>query len=1019
MQHVTLLLDGLSRAAIIPFGPTLVLKLLRLSTNNDNTTDGNSSTSNADRDTTDIDMNINMEAAEQQQLQQTIISWDQIPLPFAMAIAVYIIGRYWGSRQPVRFFSNQHAVGRLAGITFALHLFSLGAGLTSIRYLLLIRFLAGFLSGFLARITSLSSSFSTTTTNTGGGPGIGWGEPDEHFYSKGSCWLEGSTKIYTTGFALSALFGGLIYNSASVNSKFEALTGQEPYTLTPMFFVFCSVIGEFALRFIFWYSSNTPHTREEPHDGDDQGILPMSFKTPPIAIPDDIFNDPLSLSRHSRSRVRIASVDSMTSANRQRADTANSETSLSEFYDCQGFDDFSSFDGEDTEDNDDVCVDKHKDTDVAIYKDAMILYENSNTPAFVPQGDCEAQIPSQYMEVCNNNERKARTMYQATQRWRWQNNVWRIHKRPHPHFEKIKKAYPHFLHGHTREGCAVIYEQPGKMDLKTLFQNGCTVEDMVEHLIFFMEYIGNTLTRKEQIVQLKGEGHRHNSSSWRTTVVMDVTGISVSMLSTDVLKYLSKAGDINNNHYPRTMKRVIIVNAPFWLSGAWSTIKSLAPDSVPVDILSPSKALGGLQKYIDDDQIPELYGGSSPYKLGDHPYENGFRDQVAASNTERGFSSQPIVIRQSSRTMQRQHSEDEETGRLVSKGSRDTSAPPLPPPPPPLQQPLRRRAQSYERRGSMEPIIEVPTPRANDSDGAFEGGILTVVSLLLFFWAAVQGSIECLMPLWIMTPPILGGLGYEPYQAGTSIFCACLVLLWVMRMKVAKTVARTSTRAPMRSFRVGVGTQFVLFILIIAVPNSVVSVARADSVINMTSTVILIATMALSSMSGRSAISILHGLACRYFVEGAKKPNSISLLYGLDRLVTDSKNGKFTQFLQMLGEISGILALAPVYAWSVLKERPSPYDASCCFYASSFMALLLYVASFSLQLNNHDEFVNHPDGSSSRGNCLEVCAVPLNDVMSLLEDAKLSPPLDAPTNGSRLPIYAGGDGGAGPLLKKV
>mmetsp|Transcript_35781 Transcript_35781/g.50700 ORF Transcript_35781/g.50700 Transcript_35781/m.50700 type:complete len:95 (-) Transcript_35781:470-754(-) len=72
MQHVTLLLDGLSRAAIIPFGPTLVLKLLRLSTNNDNTTDGNSSTSNADRDTTDIDMNINMEAAEQQQLQQTI-----------------------------------------------------------------------------------------------------------------------------------------------------------------------------------------------------------------------------------------------------------------------------------------------------------------------------------------------------------------------------------------------------------------------------------------------------------------------------------------------------------------------------------------------------------------------------------------------------------------------------------------------------------------------------------------------------------------------------------------------------------------------------------------------------------------------------------------------------------------------------------------------------------------------------------------------------------------------------------
>lgn len=956
MRHITLLLDGLSRAAIVPFGSILIQKL---------------SSQGSD-----------------------LVAWSKIPFPLALAIMVYIVGRHLGSRLDALKFAvnNQQSVARVAGVTFALHILSLGAGLSSLESLLIIRFFAGLLSGFLSCITSATQNMFGDSSSLKG------------------CTVEGADKLYTIGFAISAFLGGILYQPASMSTKFQALTGREPYTLTPMFLVFCSVAGEMGLRLIFWYSSTIRINKRRGSDVfEDEECLP--FKTPQ-QITDNKLEDPLNSSRH-KPRKRLSSrSDSGVTGNRQRVDTAQSETSLSEFYDCDVFEseDFGAAQINE-ERNDDDEWGEHNETDVAVYRDGRVVYENGS-PAFVAPGDCEGQVPANYLECCGRNERKAQKMFKATQQWRWKNNVWRIHKNPHPHFEKIKTAYPHFLHGHTKEGHVIIYEQPGKMNLKTLFRGGCTVDDMIKHYIFFMEYIGYVASAKEELVSLKAEGYRHNSSAWRTCVVMDVSGISLSMLSGDVLKYLSKAGDVNNNHLPLTMKRVFIINAPFWLSGAWSSIKGLVPESVPVEILSSSKSLEGLRKCIDDDQIPEAYGGSSAFQIGEHPYETGLKDLVISANKEKGFGDQPIMRKQESKSANDQQQaveEDEEIGRLAIPRENWESPP---------ANPVRRRQDiGFEQSASfdLEPISEISTSR--DKSTELQGGVLTLVSSFVFFWSAVQGSIECLVPLWILTPPILGGMGYVPSRAGTTLFCACIVLLWTMRTSVAKSVSQTPVRSPMRAFRVGVGAEFVLLLLIPIIPNSIVSVARSDSVVNMASTVILLATMALSSSTGRSAIAVLHEIACKSFVAGPQQPNSISALYGLDRLVSDCENGRFTSFILFMGEICGVLAVAPIYSWSVDKERPSPFDASCYFYLASFVALILYIASFSLYLNRHREFVTHPNAGNATS-FAEIISVPLNDVMSLLEDANLSTPLEYSFR-DREPNYYADVNGEERTLKKV
>jgi len=45
-------------------------------------------------------------------------------------------------------------------------------------------------------------------------------------------------------------------------------------------------------------------------------------------------------------------------------------------------------------------------------------------------------------------------------------------------------------------------------------------------------------------------------------------------------------------------------------------------------IVPSSNALEAMRKYIDDDQIPPEYGGSSPYAFREHPYEVGLNDLV-------------------------------------------------------------------------------------------------------------------------------------------------------------------------------------------------------------------------------------------------------------------------------------------------------------------------------------------------------------------------------------------------------
>lgn len=143
-----------------------------------------------------------------------------------------------------------------------------------------------------------------------------------------------------------------------------------------------------------------------------------------------------------------------------------------------------------------------------------------------------------------------------------------------------------------------------------------------------MEFFSNIICKRQEVRSLSSQCNSGDVSNWGLMVVMDVQGFGLGNLSKDVLSYLKQAGEVNKSHYPLCTKRAFIVKTSVFLAGAWSGLKGILPDTVQVDILSESKYLNSLREFIDDDQIPPEYGGSSPYRLGSHPYELGLRQLV-------------------------------------------------------------------------------------------------------------------------------------------------------------------------------------------------------------------------------------------------------------------------------------------------------------------------------------------------------------------------------------------------------
>ncbi|KAG7389936.1 hypothetical protein PHYPSEUDO_009194 [Phytophthora pseudosyringae] len=212
------------------------------------------------------------------------------------------------------------------------------------------------------------------------------------------------------------------------------------------------------------------------------------------------------------------------------------------------------------------------------------------------------------------DEEKGRARYLATLEWRKENNIDNILVTPHPSFETIKKYYPQYFHGRTRDGLPVYYERPGKIDLPALKRDGLSIDDLLRHYMYITEYLWRVVEPND---------------SGRSITVLDVTGIGMYDLGGEVLDFIKRASAFTGAHYPERSAHIFIINIPGWFNMIWRMVKPLI-DPVTrekVHMLKGSAILRELETLIDLENIPSDFGGEGA-ALGDSEEEHALAAHV-------------------------------------------------------------------------------------------------------------------------------------------------------------------------------------------------------------------------------------------------------------------------------------------------------------------------------------------------------------------------------------------------------
>lgn len=598
-------------------------------------------------------------------------------------------------------------------------------------------------------------------------------------------------------------------------------------------------------------------------------------------------------------------------------------------------------------------------------------------PACVSHGQIANVTPQSFQSYYGQT--KAQHRWEETKRWRIQNNVYKIHSLPHIHFDAIKQAYFHVIHGKDKNGFPVIYERPGTMNLKDLFNNqGLVVQDMITHYTYFMEFLSNVVCAEKP------------SGEWGFTVVMDVKGASLRMLSGDVLKYLKQAGEINAAHYPCSMKMVLCANSPFWLASAFGTLKGILPANTAMEVMSTSNQTDILSQYIDIDQIPKEYGGKSPHPLSEHPLELQLVQTVKRGLTQKTperkhqLDLQPTITATpqsittdeesmvTSKQQQQQQQDDNNNSNLVLRTPRQQAPKSINNITPPTSnkttlplastvEPLRERSLSSSSSSSLLPSqngqhnislswrhLNTPKKKRNDWSLEILLGLISFMHVTLF---VVQGGLEVLIPLWFTMR-----LKYGPSQCGIVLFSIGMVLLWATRTKVYKKFyIKFTSAAPMHAYRIGVALSCILLFLF---PSSSSSGANPPSTIantskhqqdynmlGMTCAIIVLTCLFVFLMMARMASHCLHQTASAIFIDKLSLSCDDVTMVGraLTSVAHGIRNGRFTSMLSLYGEVLGAFLAAFMYeVFYPLLHVP--------FLVAGCMCGFLYATSFLLQI---------------------------------------------------------------------
>jgi len=229
-------------------------------------------------------------------------------------------------------------------------------------------------------------------------------------------------------------------------------------------------------------------------------------------------------------------------------------------------------------------------------------------------------LPLRFLRAGKGDVGEGKRRYKATLDWRKANQIDNILREPSPHFATIKKYYPHFCHGRGYHGEPCYYEQPPKTKLKMMQNEGASIDKILRHYAMATEFQWQYLVRDD----LR-----------RSIYIIDLQGMRFSDFVGDVVDFVKRASGLSSQHYPERAGAVYVINVPAWFKMIWNVVKPWVDEATlkKISILRDKAEIRrAMEERIPLHNIPQEYGGKSPYPLGKSPEEVEFAALVEHNN---------------------------------------------------------------------------------------------------------------------------------------------------------------------------------------------------------------------------------------------------------------------------------------------------------------------------------------------------------------------------------------------------
>ncbi|KAL4423645.1 hypothetical protein ABPG75_000946 [Micractinium tetrahymenae] len=205
---------------------------------------------------------------------------------------------------------------------------------------------------------------------------------------------------------------------------------------------------------------------------------------------------------------------------------------------------------------------------------------------------------------------RAKAMFLAHLKWRENNGIDGILEDFHfQERDAFLSLYPQGYHKTDRMGRPVYIQHIGAIKIRQLAE--ITTEDRmlrfhVQEYERCLKYIFPSCSKK---------AGRHID---QTFAIMDVKGVGLKHLTGDVKSILGRITETDQNNYPETLGKTVIINAPTVFKMIWAMVRPMLDVRTQAKIeVAPSDYMKLLLKYVDAENIPEYLGGKSKGSLID------------------------------------------------------------------------------------------------------------------------------------------------------------------------------------------------------------------------------------------------------------------------------------------------------------------------------------------------------------------------------------------------------------------